>query len=164
MRCGENYVRTSLCAGHQCQPMTVDTAVGEGRPLFNARHRIGPRLRHSGRRMAAITTTHKLLTDSWTADVETLEMAVGGFTANHALKNDCRIVFFEMIRDRHLHVNVTHKYRTKSAAGWAGPGSMPQGFVHNRNFSHEQARGQIVRHVRDMVFAGPVSGETGRNA
>jgi hypothetical protein len=61
-----------------------------------------------------------------------------------------------MIRDRHLHINVTHKYPTKSVRGWAGPASMPQGFVHNRTFSDEQASGQIVRHVRDMVVAAPI--------
>lgn len=31
-----------------------------------------------------ITTTHKLLTDSWTAEVETLETAVGRFKTDHA--------------------------------------------------------------------------------
>ena len=103
-----------------------------------------------------ITTTHKLLTESWTGDVETVETAVGRFRAGHAPSNDCQVVLFEMVRDRHLHVNVTHKYPTKSAPGWAGPASLPQGFVHNRTFSEAQPTGQIVRHVRDMVFAAPI--------
>jgi hypothetical protein len=105
--------------------------------------------------MAAITTAHKLLTDSWTADVERIEMAVGRFTTDDATKNDCQIVCFEMIRDRHLHINVTHKYPTKNVRGWAGPASMPQGFVHNRTFGAAQTSRQIVRHVRNMVFAEP---------
>ena len=103
-----------------------------------------------------ITTTHKLLTGAWTASVEALETAVGRFRADHAPSNHCHIVLFEMARDGHLHVNVTHKYPTKSVAGWAGPASLPQGFVHNRTFSEAQPTGQIVRHVRDMVFAAPV--------
>jgi hypothetical protein len=68
----------------------------------------------------------------------------------------CQIVLFEMVRDGHLHVNVTHKYPTNSAPGWAGPASLPQGFVHNRTFGEAQRTGQIVRHVRDMVFAAPI--------
>jgi hypothetical protein len=102
-----------------------------------------------------ITTTHKLLTDSWTADVETVETAVGRFRADHARSNDCQVVLFEMERDRHLHVNVTHKHQTKSAPGWAGPGRLPRGFVHNRTFSEAQSSDHILRHVRDMIFAAP---------
>ena len=82
----------------------------------------------------------------------TIETAVGGFRTDHAPSNDCQIVLFEMVRDGHLHVNVTHKYPTNSAPGWAGPVSLPQGFVHNRTFSEAQPTGQIVRHVRDMVL------------
>jgi hypothetical protein len=104
----------------------------------------------------AITTARKLLTDSWTDDVETVEALVGRFRPGRAAKNDCHVVFFEMARDLHLHVNVTHKYPTKSVPGWAGPGSLPQGFVHNRRFSEEQSSDQIVRHLRDMIFAAPI--------
>ena len=103
-----------------------------------------------------ITTTHKLLTESWTADVETIETAVGRFRADDASSNDFQIVLFEMTRDGHLHVNVTHRYATMSAPGWMGPGSLPQGFVHNRTFSEAQPTRQIVRHVRDMVCAAPI--------
>jgi hypothetical protein len=104
----------------------------------------------------AITTARKLLTDSWTKDVETMEAVVGRFRADHAARNDCHVVFFEMARDVYLHVNVTHKYPTKSVPGWAGPASLPQGFVHNRTFSEEQSSNQIVRHVRDMICAAPI--------
>jgi hypothetical protein len=104
----------------------------------------------------AITTERKLLTDSWTEDVETVEAVVGRFRADHAARNDCHVVFFEMDRDVHLHVNVTHKCSTKSVPGWAGPASLPQGFVHNRTFGEEQSSNQIVRHVRDMIGAAPI--------
>src|SRR5216684_938804 len=57
----------------------------------------------------AVTTTHKLLTSSWTADVETLETAIGRFTRRRRLANDCQIVFFEIAGDGQLHVNVTHQ-------------------------------------------------------
>lgn len=100
----------------------------------------------------AIAATHKLLTGSWTADVETMETAVGHFKAAGARRNDCQVVFFEVARDGHLHVNITHKYPTRTVPGWAGPANLPQGFVHNRTFGDTQLS-QIIRHVRDMVFA-----------
>jgi hypothetical protein len=103
-----------------------------------------------------ITTTHKLLTPSWAPDVAAVETAVGRFRVNRVPGNDCQVVLFEMVRDGHLHVNVTHKYATMSAPGWIGPGSLPQGFVHNRTFSEAQPTRQIVRHVRDMVCAAPI--------
>ena len=104
----------------------------------------------------AITTAHKLLTDSWKEHVEIVETAVRRFRAGHAANNDCQVVLFEMPRDPQLHVNVTHKHRTKGVPGWAGPGNLPAGFVHNRTFSEEQPADRIVRHVRDMVFAEAV--------
>ncbi len=100
----------------------------------------------------AITATHKLLTRSWTADVEAFEAAIGHFTEDRALTNDSQIVFFELARDADLHVNITHKFATKPVAGWAGPGSVPAGFVHNRTFDDTQ-RGHMIRHIRNMVFA-----------
>jgi hypothetical protein len=103
-----------------------------------------------------ITTTHKLLTRSWTTDVEALETAVGRFRTDHAPANDCQVVLFEIVRDAHLHVNVTHRYPTRSVPGWAGPASLPHGFVHNRRFSEGEPTDRIVRHVRDMVFASPI--------
>jgi hypothetical protein len=99
-----------------------------------------------------LSTSHKLLTESWTADVEALETAIGRFVADRPLTNGSRVVFFEIAGDRHLHVNVTHTHPTRAVRGWAGPGHMPDGFVHNRLFDDAPAS-EIVRHVRDMVFA-----------
>lgn len=104
-----------------------------------------------------ITTTHKLLTPSWAPDVAAVETAVRRFRVDRVPGNDCQVVLFEMVRDGHLHVNVTHKYATRSAPGWMGPGRLPQGFVHNRTFSEAQPTRQIVRHVRDMVCAAPIA-------
>jgi hypothetical protein len=99
-----------------------------------------------------ITTQHKLLTNVWTADVEMLETAIGRFAAGRAPANPCRVVLFEIARDRDLHVNVTHSHETQSIDGWAGPASVPGGFVNNRTFGDTSAR-RIVSHIRDMVFA-----------
>ena len=103
----------------------------------------------------AITTTQKLLTHSWTEAVATLERAVGHFNAAGALKNDCQVSFFETGRDGHLHVNITHRFPTRTMQGWAGPASLPKGFVHNRTFGDTQPS-HIIRHVRDMVFASRI--------
>lgn len=100
----------------------------------------------------AITTEHQLLTSSWTAQVEALETAVGRFKADRPLTNDCQVMFFEIVGDRQLHVNVTHRYSTRPVGGWAGPGTVAGGFVHNRRFSNAQPS-QMIRHIRDMVFA-----------
>jgi len=104
----------------------------------------------------AIATSHKLLTDSWTAAVATLETVVGSFEADGAATNDCQVAFFEIVRDDHLHVNVTHRYQTRTAHGWMGPARLPQGFVHNRTFGSSQPL-HIIRHVREMVFASRVA-------
>ena len=98
-----------------------------------------------------IRITHKLLTGSWTADVEAVEAAVGRFTGKRPA-NDCKIALFEIADDDRLHVNVTHKYPTRSVRGWAGPASVLEGFVHNRTFGNTKPSG-IVGHIRDMVFA-----------
>jgi hypothetical protein len=100
----------------------------------------------------AVTTAHNLLTESWTADVEVLQTAVERFNADRSLTNECRVVFFEIVRDRHLHVNVTHRYATKGISGWAGPATVADGFVHNRTFYGSQPK-QIIRHIRDVIFA-----------
>jgi len=68
------------------------------------------------------------------------------------LKNDCQVAFFEIVRDGDLHVNVTHRYQTQAVPGWAGPASLPAGFVHNRTFG-DVSPGQMIRHIREMVFA-----------
>jgi len=99
-----------------------------------------------------LTTRHKLLTNSWAQDVEMLEEAIGRFTEDRRLANDCQVVFFELAGDAELHVNVTHRYLTKSVSGWAGPATVPDGFVHNRTFSDMQPR-RMLRHIREMVFA-----------
>ena len=99
-----------------------------------------------------ITTAHKLLTAEWAADVRLLETAISRFEDKHPLTNDCRVVMFEVPRDRNLHVNVTHMQKTKSIPGWNGPGCVPGGFVNNRTFGN-MLPGRIARHIRDMVFA-----------
>ena len=100
----------------------------------------------------SITTGHKLLTGSWTADVEAAEAAISRFVSDGSSTDKCHVAFFEIVGDDHLHVNVTHRYAMKTASGWIGPGSMPDGFVHNRTFSDAQSR-QMTRHIHDMVFA-----------
>src|SRR5882672_11531493 len=81
-----------------------------------------------------VTTDHKLLTSAWTADVATLETAIGQATVRRPLTNDCHVVFFEIPGDDDLHVNVTHQHPTMNVRGWAGPARLPDGFVHNRRF------------------------------
>ena len=103
----------------------------------------------------AVTTKQALLSGVWSGHVQALETAVGRFKAERPLTNDCQVVFFEIPGDRQLHVNVTHRYATKAVAGWAGPGSVPSGFVHNRRFSDTQSS-QVIRHVRNMVFAARI--------
>ncbi len=102
-----------------------------------------------------ITTTRNLLTQSWTADVEALEIAIRGLTSRRPLTNDCRVALFEVVGDVNLHVNVTHRYETEAARGWAGPAVLPQGFVHNRTFG-DMRPNQIVRRIREMVFSARI--------
>lgn len=103
----------------------------------------------------SITTTRNLLTQSWTADVDALEIAIGRLTSRQSPTNDCRVALFEVAGDGSLHVNVTHRHRTQAPRGWAGPAVMPQGFVHNRTFS-DMPPNRIVRHIREMVFSDRV--------
>src|SRR5690242_18897548 len=102
-----------------------------------------------------ITTTRNLLTQSWTADVDALEIAVGRLTSRRPLTDDCRVAFFEVIGDGNLHVNVTHGHQRRVPRGWAGPARLPQGFVHNRTFGDVPTH-QIVRHIREMVFSARI--------
>jgi hypothetical protein len=104
-----------------------------------------------------ITATHKLVTECWTADVDAVETAIRRFRSS----TDCQVRLFEMAGDRQLHVNVTHQSPTTTAPGWAGPASLPQGFVHNRRFSEPAS--QIVRHIRNMVFAAPIGSRSVEN-
>ena len=99
----------------------------------------------------AITAGHKLLTGSWTANVEAVEAAIRRFPPDES-STDCHVAFFEIAGENRLHVNVTHRYATKSALGWTGSGSVPDGFVHERTFSPKQSS-HLIRHIRDMVFA-----------
>jgi hypothetical protein len=103
-----------------------------------------------------ISARHQLLSKSRrTADVEKLESAIGRFKAGPEAANSCEVALFEMVGDEHLHCNVTHRHETKSIAGWAGPGHVAAGFVHNRLFDHTSHH-DMVRHIRDMVFAARV--------
>jgi hypothetical protein len=110
-------------------------------------------LEHGARDGAkGVTTKHKLLTSSWTADVETAEIAIGRFTPRRPPANDCEVVFFEIAGDGQLHVNVTHQHCTTPVHGWAGPAKLPDGFVHNRRFDATTPN-QMIRQIREMVFA-----------
>jgi hypothetical protein len=103
----------------------------------------------------AISARHKLLSDSWAADVEDLEWAIGRFETDRHVANNCEVVFFEIAGDEHLHCNVTHRHATKTISGWAGPGHVPAGFVHNRRFG-DTSQNDMIRRIRDMVFAARV--------
>ena len=103
----------------------------------------------------AISARHQLLSDAWTADVENLESAIGRFEADPNGPNNCEVVFFEIAGDGHLHCNVTHRYATKTASGWVGPGHLADGFVHNRRFG-DTSQNDMLRHIRHMVFAARV--------
>jgi hypothetical protein len=107
------------------------------------------------RHTMAITTRRTLLTGAWTADVEILETAIGRFRAPAESKNDCQVALFEIARDGHLHVNVTHRHPTKEIRGWAGPATVADGFLHNRTFTHTPPS-QMIRHIRNMVLAARV--------
>ena len=102
-----------------------------------------------------ISARHQLLSRWWTPDVEALERAIGRFRTNGNLTNSCEVVCFEIAGDKHLHVNVTHRYATKPVSGWARPGKTPDGFVHNRRFGGVPQR-EMIRHIRHMIFAARV--------
>jgi hypothetical protein len=112
----------------------------------------------NGRRAAAmgIPARHQLLSNSRrTADVKQLESAIGRFEVDPDVANSCEVAFFELVGDEHLHCNVTHRHATRSVDGWAGPGHVADGFVYNRRFGGTAPK-QIIRHIRDMVFAARV--------
>jgi len=102
--------------------------------------------------LRSVTTTHQLLTTTWTADLEIVEAAIDRFASEQPLTNECQVKFFELPHDNHLHVNVTHRHQTVEVRGWAGPANLPEGFVHNRRFGDMQPN-HMIRHIRDMVFA-----------
>ena len=100
----------------------------------------------------AVTTRHKLLTGSWTADVETVEAGIRRFSPARSSENNCDVVLFEIGGDERLHVNVTHRYAPTPVSGWAGPGSVADGVVHIRLFADTKPP-EMIRYIRDMVFA-----------
>jgi hypothetical protein len=100
----------------------------------------------------SIKITHNLLTNLWTADVHIVEEAIGRIGESRAVAIDCQVALFEIVRDDHLHVNVTHRCPTRRVAGWSGPAELRTGFVHNRTFGDVQPS-EIVRHIEQMVLA-----------
>ncbi len=106
-----------------------------------------------------VMTSRNLLSEAWNADVRAVELAIAQFTSKRSLTNPCRVAFFELPGDRHLHVNVIHRLKTASPRGWAGPAALPEGFVHNRRFGVATAS-QLTKFIRDMVFADPVQRTT----
>lgn len=105
-------------------------------------------------RTGRLSSTRKLLSGSWAAEVDAIETAMWRFENQHPLAADCVVAFFEIAADEKLHVNVTHRRRTKAIRGWAGPADTSDGFVTNRRFDPIPTI-RIVRHVREMVFAAP---------
>jgi hypothetical protein len=103
-------------------------------------------------RTGRFSLTRNLIGGSWTACVDAIETAMWRFKDEHSLASDCTMAFFEIAADETLHVNVTHRHRTKRIRGWTGPGHTADGFVYNRTFDRTPTS-QILRHVRDMVFA-----------
>src|SRR4029453_8276746 len=111
---------------------------------------------HGDREGAGVVTTRPTRrTNSWTANVATLETAIARLTADRPLPNDCQVVFFEIAGDNELHVNVTHQHPALAVDGWAGPARVPDGFVHNRRFGGDTTPNRMMRYIRDMIFAPP---------
>jgi hypothetical protein len=82
--------------------------------------------------------------------VRKLEGAIRRLESESNLTNPCEVALFEIDGDTSLHCNVTHRHLTRSVAGWAGPGRVAAGFVHNRRF---QGTRHLLRHIREMVDA-----------
>jgi hypothetical protein len=101
----------------------------------------------------AITAKHALLTAAWTVEVQALEAALGRIT-DARVSRDCRVTFFEVAGDQHLHCNVTRPSATGDVNGWAGPGTTRAGIVYNRTFSR-MPRYQVLRQIKDLLFAAP---------
>ena len=129
--------------------MLQHSRVGNG----SSRRLASPEKGRGGAR--GISARHRLLSDSRKTDVEKLESAIARFKADPDMSNNCEVAFFEMVGDEHLHCNVTHRHATKSVMGWAGPGQVADGFVYNRRFG-DTPHHEVVRHIRDMVFAAPL--------
>ena len=112
----------------------------------------------NGRRgsATAVSARHIHIGDAWTTRVKALEGLIKGFKPDGPVTNTCEVVFFEIPGDEHLHVNVTHRHATRVVSGWAGPGSIPDGFVHSRTF-YDTPQIEIMQHIREMVFAARIS-------
>jgi hypothetical protein len=95
---------------------------------------------------------HVLLTDAWTADVQTLEDGIRDFGTPPGYATDYLVSMFEMAGDPRLHVNVTLSHETRPVKGWAGPGISAAGFIHNRTFASGSVD-RILSEIRRMVFA-----------
>jgi hypothetical protein len=100
-----------------------------------------------------VNSHHTLVTDAWTADVQTLETGIDAFAVPAA--QQYHVSLFEIAGDSQLHVNVTHRHQTKAVKGWSGPGVSAEGFIHNRTFQ-EAPTAEILRSIRQMVFAARV--------
>ena len=100
----------------------------------------------------AITADHALLTALWIAEVQALEGALGRIT-DARVSGDCRVTFFEVEGDQHLHVNVLRR-SAGDVRGWSGPGATSHGPVYNRTFS-KMPRYQVLRQIKDVIFAAP---------
>ena len=101
----------------------------------------------------ALTTTHALLTDAWTKDVNALQAALGRIEKGAGLSSDCRVTFFEVAGDAQLHVEVAHRPTAGNVNGSSGAASTSERVVHNRAFGRVP-RYQVLRELREMVFAG----------
>ena len=110
--------------------------------------------RPDGATTPAITANHALLTGAWTLYVKALEEALGRLEIDPGAGENCRVTFFEVAGDQHLHVNVTHRSATAAVNGWAGPATTPDGVVYNRMFDH-MPRYQLLRQLKPMIFAMP---------
>jgi hypothetical protein len=132
--------------------------VGPKLRVENGSHKSSNASSQNGRRGSgtAVSARHIHLSDSWTTQVEALEAVISGFKPDGPLTNTCEVVFFEIPGDEHLHVNVTHRHATRVVSGWAGPGSIPDGFVHSRTF-RDTSQSQIMQHIWEMVFAARIS-------
>lgn len=105
---------------------------------------------------ARISVRHQLRADSpRTTAVQQLEWAIRGFNFEPNGTIRCEVALFEIAGDDQLHCNVTHRDRTQSVHGWAGPGNVPNGFVHNRRF-RDTPHKDVIGHIREMVFAARV--------
>jgi hypothetical protein len=78
--------------------------------------------------------------------------ARGGFTPDEHTVKHCQAVFLAMDDDAHLDCNVTHRHAARTAGGWAGPGDVSAGFVHNRRFGGVLTS-EMIPQVDEMVFA-----------